>query len=503
MSCILGIDIGTTSTIGILISMPDRVLATASRPVSFSAPQTGWAEEDPEKWWQNVCELIPELLASAAVSADRIDAIGITGMLPAVVLLDAQDRLLRPSIQQSDGRCGREVEQIARDISEAEFIRLAGNGINQQLVAAKLRWLERHEANVFSRIATVFGSYDYVNWRLTGEKAVEQNWALEAGFVELESLELSPRLIELAHIPGSAVPRKTASHEILGQVSEAGGAATGLRAGTPVVGGAADHIASAFAAGITSPGDVLLKFGGSTDILIATQEARPDARMFLDHHLIPGMYMPNGCMASGGSALNWFVETLAQAEAVTAKARSISPYQYLDELATSSPPGSDGVQIIPYFLGEKTPIHDADARGTITGLSLSHDLRHLWRALLEGFGYAFRHHVEVFNQIGHPTTRFLASDGGSRSSLWMQVCADILQQPIQTLSGHPGSCLGAAWVAAMGSGLTSDWGGVARFVSSDELFEPNPEHASLYDLGYHRFRDSYEALAALDRRGLS
>ncbi len=501
MPCVLGIDIGTTSTIGILISPPDRVLATSSRPVVLSSPQQGWAEEDPGQWWRNVCEIVRELMAVACIGKADILGVGVTGMLPAVVLLDKKGQVLRPSIQQSDGRCGKEVAEISSEISEAVFLKKAGNGINQQLVAAKLRWIEKNEPQVFSRIDTVFGSYDYINWRLTGEKAVEQNWALEAGFVDLANLELSDELIALGHVPLTAIPRKAASHEVLGVVSASAAAATGLPLGVPVVGGAADHIASAYVAGITDPGDVLLKFGGATDVLIATQEAVPDRRMFLDHHLIPGMYMPNGCMASGGSALNWFVDTLATGERAAARGAGLSLHQHMDRIAAQTSAGADGVQVIPYFLGEKTPIHDPDARGVIQGLSLNHDLRHLWRAILEGFGYAFRHHIEVFNDMGHPTTRYLASDGGSKSRLWMQICADILQQPIQLLKGHPGSCLGAAWMAALGTGLTEDWEGTARFVEHGERIDPDPANAGPYDDGYRHYRSSYEALAVVRRSG--
>jgi len=491
MKCTIGLDIGTTSTIGILIALPDRVLATSSRPVTFSSPQPGWAEENPNQWWQNVCSIVPELIEKSGIDPQDIAGIGVAGMLPAVILLDKDDNILRPSIQQSDGRCAEQVAELAAELDEADFVQKAGNGINQQLVAAKLRWIERHEPEIFNKIATVFGSYDFINWKLGNVKAVEQNWALEAGFVDLATNEISNDLVDLAHIARSVIPGKIASHQVLAPVSATAAAATGLPKGIPIIGGAADHIASAYAAGIINPGDVLLKFGGSTDIMIATKTARPDKRMFLDYHLLKGMYMPNGCMASGGSALNWFVKNFAGGEKEAANAKGISLHQHLDQIAAKVPAGAGGVQIIPYFLGEKTPIHDPSARGIINGLSLNHDLRHLWRALLEGFGYAFRHHIEVFNDMGHATTNFIASDGGANSRLWMQICADILQTPIQLLTGHPGSCLGAAWMAAIGSGLSSNWQGGTAFVSYGDIVEPNPENAAVYDAGYRRFRASY------------
>lgn len=495
MTCVVGIDIGTTSTIGILIRPPGEVLALVSRPVSLQAPQPGWAEEDPEEWWANVLAIVPALLKEAAITAQDVRGIGVTGMLPAVVLLDKDGRVLRPSIQQSDGRCGEEVAELLAEIPETDFVAAAGNGINQQLVSAKLRWIEKQEPEVFAQIATVLGSYDYINWRLTGRQAVDQNWALEAGFLAVRARELSNELIGLAHVPRSAIPPVTASHEILGGLTKQAADALGLAEGTAVVGGAADHIASAYAAGIAKSGDVLLKFGGSTDILIATDKVAPDRRMFLDYHLVPGLYMPNGCMASGGSALNWFAEHIAYGEKAAARRKGLSIHAHLDNLAAEVDAGAEGVQVIPYFLGEKTPLHDAQARGTITGLSLNHRLAHIWRALLEGFGYAFRHHVEVFNDMGHPTTRYLASDGGAQSGLWMQIVSDILQEPVQLLDGHPGSCLGAAWMAAMGAGLTDDWSGPERFVSLGDRIEPNRAHGALYDAGYARFRASYEQLA--------
>jgi xylulokinase len=479
MSVVLGLDIGTTSTIGILIRLPDTVLATASRPVTLSSPHAGWAEEDPRQWWANVSAITRELMAS--IDPGELKAIGVTGMLPAVVLLDAAGEVLRPSIQQSDGRCGVEVEALRREVDAAAFLKRAGNGINQQLVAPKLRWLEAHEPAVFRRIATVFGSYDYVNWRLTGMRAVEQNWALEAGFVDLASHEIADDLVALARIPRAALPPRSVSHAVLGRVTAGAAAETGLPEGVPVVGGAADLIASALGAGVVRPGDVLLKFGGSVDVLIATDRATPDPRLYLDHHLVPGLFMPNGCMATGGSGLNWFVDTFGGGRT----------HRTLDQLAARVSAGADGVAILPYFLGEKTPIHDPDARGVFSGLSLAHGIGHLWRALLESYAYAIRHHVEVLNDIGHKTETYLASDGGAASDVWMQIVADVLQAPVQRLEGHPGSCLGAAWTAAIGCGLTEDWMGVTRFVSKGALVRPNSANAEVYRAGYRNFRELY------------
>lgn len=491
----IGLDIGTTSTIGVLLAAPNTAIAVATRKTTLSSPHPGWAEEEPAEWWRNACAVLRELVASVPDSIVALHGICVTGMVPALVLLDEAGRVLRPSIQQSDGRAAAEVEALKREVDEATFVTRTGNGINQQLVATKLRWLETHEPEVFSKIRTVFGSYDYVNWRLTGVRGVEQNWALEAGIVDLSNHDIGDDLVALTHLPRSAFPEKHASHSVIGVVSASAAAETGLPEGLPVVGGAADHIASALAAGLVEPGDVLLKFGGAGDIVVSTDVARPDPRLFLDYHLVPGLYAPNGCMATSGSALNWL------AHLVSHELPMGNPHAALDELADAVAPGSDGVSSLPYFLGEKTPIQDPLARGAFIGLSLSHGPGHLWRALLEAVAYGFRHHVEVLSEIGFASKRFLASDGGACSRVWMQIVADVLHAPIQLVDNTHGSALGAALVAAAACGGPIGWGDVGRLARLGQTIAPQSGALMTYDLGYRKYRALYVALKPILRMG--
>ncbi|MDO6458026.1 FGGY family carbohydrate kinase [Celeribacter halophilus] len=492
MSLVLGIDIGTTSTLGLLLEVGTdirpKVRAVASRPVRLSSPRPGWAEQDPQEWWRNLCALVPDLLAKAGAEADNIAAICVAGMLPAVVLLDSESRLLRPSIQQSDARCGAEVDEMRAEIDEDAFLSRAGNGLNQQLVGAKLRWLAKHEPAIHARIATVFGSYDYINWCLTGVRTVEQNWALEAGVTDIATGTLSRDLAQMTGVPWEALPPRITSTEVQGHVTAEAARATRLAQGTPVMGGAADFIASALGAGITSAGDVLLKFGGSVDILTSVPEARPDPRLYLDYHLVPELFMPNGCMSTGGSVLNWAVETFGGGQRFGPE-----PHAELDKLAEATPAGAEELSFLPYFLGEKTPIHDTRVRGALEGLTLSHGIGHIWRAILESYGYALRHHLDVLRDAGYVPTRFVASDGGASSRIWMQIIADILGEEVQLLTHHPGSCLGAAWVAAVGAGL-ADWNGATQLVETGPKIHPCTETAPLYDTGYQRFRELYQRL---------
>ncbi len=484
MPLTLGLDIGTTSTIGILVDTEaGSSLATASRPVDLFAEHPGWAEEDPEQWWRNVGEVCRELLAVTGVGTEAVAAVGVTGMLPAVVLLDRDGVVIRRSIQQSDGRTGAEVEELRRQVDEAAFLARTGQGVTQQLVVPKLRWLRRHEPDAFARIATVLGSYDYVNVRLTGALAVEHNWALEAGFYDLATDATAPDLVALAGIGPEVLPPVRRPHEVIGAVTPTAAAHTGLNAGTPVVAGCADHVGSAYVAGVVGPGDCLIKFGGAGDFLLATPAPRPDPRLFLDAHIIPGLFMPNGCMACSGALLNWFVRELGGGRG----------HAELDRLADAVPPGAEGLLALPYFLGEKTPIHDPAARGVFAGLTLAHGAGHLWRALLEAVCFGFRHHVEVARELDYPVTRVLASDGGTASRVWMRAAADILQQPVHLLAGHSGSCLAAAWVAAVGV-CGESWEGVGRFVTPAATVEPDPALAGLNDAAYARYRALYEAL---------
>lgn len=484
---VVGLDIGTTSTIGLAARVPGEVLAMASRPVELMSRHAGWAEEDPHQWWSNTAEILKEL--TAKVDPAAIAGICVTGMLPAVVLLGADGAVLRPSIQQSDGRCGQQVAELEAELDVDAFLRRTGNGVNQQLVAAKLRWIARHEPDVFSRIATVFGSYDYINWRLTGVRASEQNWALEAGFTDVATDAIADDLVALAGIPRAAVPPRSISHAVMSHVNAQAALQTGLLEGTPVMGGAADHIVSALGAGIVNPGDVLLKFGGAGDIVVATDRVVPDPRLYLDYHLVPGLYAPNGCMASSGSALNWMTGLIAPEQAAS------HPHAELDALAAAVPAGSDELICLPYFLGEKTPIHDPLARGSFVGLTLSHGRGHIWRAVLEAVCYGFRHHVDVLADIGHAPARFYTSDGGTKSRVWMQIMADVLGHPVQLLANDYGSSLGAAFVAAIGTGLERDWNAVANWSPRGQTIQPDAATRAVYDHGYQRYRSLYSTLA--------
>lgn len=510
MSFLIGIDIGTTLTKGVLVDLGGHTLAEASREATLVSERPTWAEEDPKEWWRNTCEVTRELLSDAGVDPAEVAAVGVAGMVPAMVLLDEDGQPLRHSIQQNDARTGEQIRALRAAFDPERFFEVTGGSINQQVVAPKMRWLAEHEPDVVTRLATLLGSYDYIAYRLTGARTVEHNWALESGLYDVRHEHWSDELLELAGLEAWQLPLPRASHEIVGEVSEEAADATGLRAGTPVAAGAADHVASAYATTAYEAGDLVVKLGGAGDILLSSDELVTDPRLFIDHHLVPGKYYLNGCMATSGSLLKWYVNGFCGEDVPRAERDGTPLYAWLDARAAERAPGSDGLVVLPYFLGEKTPLHDPAARGTVIGLDLHHDRYHLYRALLEAVAYGFRHHVEVLRECGLFVGRVLAADGGARSDLWLQIVADVLNTPVRRVAQHPGSSLGAAVVAGMAVGALDDWRAIERYVRLDRSFEPEKANVAVYDdrydvyrQSYQRLRDLYPRLASSGTRGVA
>lgn len=481
MTVLLGIDVGTTATKAILLDPDKGVVGEASRPTTLSSPYPGWAEEEVGEWWTNVASVARQLLREAR----RPAAVGVSGMVPCVVLLDEGGRPLRPSIQQNDARASEEIVELEGRLADARVLERTGSAITQQSVGPKLLWLRRHEPEVWSRARTILGSYDAIVALLTGERSVERNWALESGLFDLEARTWASDVLEAARVDPVLLPPVRSPEEIVGRVTPAASAETGIPVGTPVVAGSADHVASAFAAGIIDEGDLLIKLGGAGDILLATRRPIVDRRLYLDYHLVPDRFLTNGCMATSGTFIRWFQATCGGGIELDA----------LEAEAAASPPGAGGVVALPYLLGEKTPINDPRARGVFAGLTLASSRGDLFRAVLEATAYGFRHHLDVFAELGLAPRRVRVTNGGSRSVLWRQIVADVIGLPMETLVGHAGSALGAAFAAGMGVGIFEAWQGVEAYVRVGEVVEPRPDPR--YAESYRRYRALYPALREL------
>jgi xylulokinase len=479
---LLGIDIGTTATKAILVDPEGSVEAEASSPARLLSPYPGWAEESTEEWWQNVRALVPRLLRDANASQDTIAAVGVSGMVPTLICLDEEGVPLRPSIQQNDARASREIEKLRQTLADKNVLERTGSDITQQSIGPKVLWLHRHEPDVMENTAAVCGSYDFIVRRMVGGgRSTEANWALESGLYDLVDERWAEDICAACNIDLSWLGEVRQPSEVVGEVANPD---SGLALGTPVVAGSADHVASAFSAGLVEDGDLLVKLGGAGDILFASADPVVDKRLFLDYHLMPGKYLPNGCMAASGSVIRWFQEELA----------GNASLEELDREAEEAGVGAGGIVALPYFLGEKTPINDPQARGMFVGLHLGHRRGHLYRAILESIAFGFAHHVEVLRELGLEPRRVRVTNGGSRSRVWKQIVADVLGLPLEPIYQHPGSSLGAAFAAGMGIGVFEKWDEIERFVRVEERIEPDEENNLRYRELYQVYRSLYPAL---------
>jgi len=485
----LGIDVGTTGVKGLLIGPEGERVAEALAPHDLRSPYPGWAEEDPEEWWRGVRAVCRQLLRGR--DPREIAVVGCSGMVPALVLLDAEGNVLRPAIQQNDARAVEEIESLRQQLDQEHLFAITGSYTNQQHVGPRLMWVQRHEPEVWRRTRWVMGSYDYIVYRLTGRRSLEINWAVESGLFNIYRREWDPDLLAASGLRAEIFPPVHLPTDVVGEVTPAAAEETGLAPGTPVIAGSADHVASALAAGLRENGDLLIKFGGAGDILYCLDRLETHPQLYIDFHDIPGRYLLNGCMAASGSLVKWFVTDVLGWEA------GGESYRRLDEAAAQVPPASEGLIVLPYFLGEKTPIFDPQARGVFFGLTLSHGRGHMFRAILEAVIFGFQHHVEVLTARGYVIRRVVATDGGVRSQLWRQIAADVLGLPIVSFPEHPGSALGVAFVAGMAVGLLRSWDEIEAFAGQALRNDPDPTAHARYREAYRLYRELYEALKPL------
>lgn len=468
MACSLGIDIGTTATkVALLDSSSSRVVAR-SRPATLDSPAEGFAQARPEQWWANVCALVPEVLAEAGVAASAVEAVATTGMVPAVLTVGA-DGVVGPGILQNDARAVVEVNELKVELSELDLVTLTGSPLSQQSVAPTLRWLQRHEPDRWKATTAVAGSYDWLLSRLGARPHVEWNWALESGLFDLDGHHVA-EVVRAGRAEGLLLPVERCG-SVVGAVTREAAAATGLRDGTPLVVGGADHVLSAASAGLHHPGDTLVKLGGAGDILIVAPQPVADARIYLDAHPVPGLWLPNGCMATSGSLLRWLQGVVG----------GTSLAEFDIEAASAAPAG---LLCLPYFLGEKSPLHDPDLRGAVVGLQLSHGRGDLHRAAMEATAFGFRQHLDVFEELGLRVGRILVTNGGSGSKLWKSIVADVFGRDLVPVEGHPGASFGAAIAAAMGVGALDSWVDAAGHLSYGEPVMADPERHETYGWAY-------------------
>jgi xylulokinase len=488
MAVVLGIDVSTTATKAVLIDEAGAVRGVGTSEYGYDQPHPLWSEQDPALWWDGAIAAIGSVLASTGTAAGDVAAVGLTGQMHGLVLLDAAGAVLRPAILWNDQRTAAECDLIRATIGRERLIAITGNDALTGFTAPKLVWVRDREPATWARIAHALLPKDYLRLRLTGSHAVDAADGAGTILFDLAARTWSPEIVAALGIDPAWLPQVFEGPAVTGTVSAAAAAATGLRAGTPVVAGGGDQAANAVGVGVVEPGTVALSLGTSGVVFAPTDRpiVEPDGRVHAFCHAVPGRWHLMSVMLSAAGSLRWFRDALAPGE----------PFGPLSERAGEVAPGSDGLLFLPYLSGERSPHPDPLARGAFVGLTTSHDRRHLTRAVLEGVAFGLRDGLDLMVAAGMPApARIRASGGGLASAVWRQILADVLEAEIATVGTTEGAAAGAATLAAVGAGWFPDVAAATgAWVETTVAASPGADVAR-YREAHERYRGLYPALA--------
>jgi xylulokinase len=475
---LVGLDVGTSAVKGLAIDDGGTVLARAEAGYPLDTPRPGWAEQNPEDWWRATESVLEQLEAAVG----RPAGIGLSGQMHGLVALDSRDRVLRPAILWNDQRTIAQCRQIEQRIGLKRLIALTGNRALPGFSAPKLLWLAEHEPDLHARMARALLPKDYVRLRLCGEHATDVSDASGTLLLDVAQRRWSEEVLVALEIDPAILPPVLESPEVSGA----------NRQGVPVAAGGGDQAAGALGVGVTAPGPVSVVLGTSGVVFAALARFQSDelGRVHAFCHAVPGAWHAMGVMLSAAGSLAW----LAQA---------LGPGVVFDELladAASWPAGTEGLLFAPYLAGERTPHVDPDARGAFVGLSLRHDRGALARAVLEGVAFGLRDSLELVADLGVAPTLGRVSGGGSRSELWLQIVASVLELPLQRVAVDEGAAFGAAILGGVAAGTWPDVHvAVQATVKPGAQVEPVAEWVEVYRERRERFRELYPALAPFQR----
>ena len=449
MDYFLGIDTSTTSSKALLIDSKGHVAAVASSPHTLQTPKPLWSEQDPSEWWDAVAASIRSVLEKAGVSAERVVAVGLTGQMHGLVLLDEGGNVLRPAILWNDQRTQSQCDEIHRRIGKEKFIQITGNVALTGFTAPKILWVQENEPEVYAKAKHVLLPKDYIRLKLTGEYAMDKADGAGTVLFDLKARNWSSEILNALGIDASWMPRTFEGTEFTGHVTEEVASLTGLKVGTPVAAGGGDQAAQAVGVGAVEAGIVGLTVGTSGVIFATTPSAliEPEGRLHAFCHAVPGMWHFMGVMLSAAGSLQWYRDTFA-------------PEVSFDDLvkeAESAPAGSEGLLFLPYLSGERTPYPDPLARGSFIGLTLRHTRAHMTRAVLEGVAFGLKDSFTLIQNAGLGNiTQVRASGGGTKGALWRQILASVLEAELVTVNTSEGAAFGAALLAGVGAGAWRD-----------------------------------------------
>ncbi|MFC7345020.1 FGGY-family carbohydrate kinase [Saccharopolyspora griseoalba] len=475
---LLGIDIGTSSSKGVLVSTDGRILARAARPHHTAHPHPGWVEHDAESvWWADFLALTRELLPAA--EGFELAGLGVSGIGPTLLPATGAGEPLRPAILYGvDTRATAEIDELNAELGVEEILRRGGSALSSQAVGPKIRWLANREPEVYRRTEKLLMCSSYLVHRLTGRYVLDHHSASQVDpLYDLESRDWARDLAE-AVAPGLPLPELVWPVDVVGAVTAEAARETGLPQGLPVTAGTVDAWAEAASVGVREPGDVMLMYGTTMFFVEVLDRVRPHPALWGTCGAYPGTYTLAAGMATSGAVTDW-LRGLVEGDFA----------QLVDE-AGAVPPGARGLLLLPYFAGERTPILDPDARGALLGMTLEHGRAELYRAALEGIGYGVRHNLEAMGEAGGSARRLVAVGGGTQGGLWTQIVSDITGKEQQVPAETVGAAYGDALLAGVGTGAAEDPDGWNPVVGT---VEPNPDNAERYGAFFDHYRDLYES----------
>lgn len=484
---LLGIDIGTYSSKGVLVQPDGLMLKTHIVEHDMSIPHPGWAEQDADAvWWHDVVTICRAILDGSPYTGEDVVGVALSAIGPCMLPLDSSGKPLRPGILYGvDTRAHREIESLNEKIGREIIFESAGMELSSQAVGPKILWMKNNEPDLWEKVDHITTASSYLIYRLTGEKVIDRHTASHfMPLMDIKTLEWSQSFSDSIVSPDS-LPRLGWSDELAGHVHSTGAKETGLKIGTPVAVGAVDALSEGISVGVVNPGDLMIMYGSTAFFILVLDKPIPDTRLWTVAGAFKNQYNLAAGMATTGSLTRWFRDQLAQDLPVE------DAYETLFEDAGSIKPGSEGLLVLPYFSGERTPINDPKARGLIAGLTLAHTRSHLYRAVLEGLAYGISHNIETFQSIGAEVQRVIAVGGGTESRMFLQIVSDVAMISQIVPATTIGASYGDAFLAGLVSGMLKhedleDW------VKPKTTILPNISRHEQYQPFYKDYLKLYE-----------
>ena len=496
-SLLLGVDIGTSGTKTVLFDQQGQALASETMEYPLYQPQNGWAEQDPNHWWEATLSTVRAVIEKSKVDAANIAGVGLSGQMHGLVMLDAGGNVLRNSIIWCDGRTTKQCAEITNLVGMKRLMEITANPALPGFTASKILWVRENEPEIYEKCRHILLPKDYIRYKLTGELATEMSDASGMNLMDVPNRCWSKEILDLLKIDPSLLAKLYESHEITGYITAEVSGKTGLSKSTPVVGGAGDNAAAAVGTGVVETGRAFTTIGTSGVIFAHSDKATidPDGRVHTFCAAVPQAWTVMSCTLAAGGSLQWFRNNFCQAEMQVAEQMDIDPYELMAEEAKNVPIGANRLLFLPYLMGERSPLLDADARGVFFGLSGIHTRRDLIRAVLEGVVYSQRECLDVLRGMGVTFKEMLATGGGGKSPLWRQMLADNYDCPVVTVQNTEGPALGVAILAGVGAGVYENVPAACReILKFNKAQLPHSEDKNAYTSYYELYKEVYRSL---------